>query len=322
MTVKKIAILTSGGDAPGMNAAIRGVLGKGLYHGFEMLGVQNGFEGLINGEFIEMSSNDLIGVINQGGTILKTARSEGFKTVEGLSMAVAQIKKHGIDMVVVVGGDGSLQGAKKLASVGIGTALIPASIDNDIPGTEYCIGFDTALNTILEAVRKIQDTIASHSKVAIVEVMGRNSGHLALMSGMASGAEAILVPEIPTDMELICQSLVERSQQGKLYSIIIVAEGVGKGPDIAEEIAIRTKLAVHVTVLGYIQRGGCPSATDNIMGSKMGALAIDTILSGHINFLVALRKGNLLTVPYEVEDGFESGIEVRDYDLSMILGMG
>lgn len=321
MGKKRIAILTSGGDAPGMNAVIRAVLGRGLHHGFEMIGVENGFEGLINGDFIKMQSHQLNGVINQGGTILKTARSERFKAVEGLAIAVGQIKIHGIDLVVVVGGDGSLQGAKKLASVGVATAVIPASIDNDIPGTEYCIGFDTALNTILEAIRKIRDTIASHSKVAIVEVMGRNSGHLALMSGMASGAEGILIPEKPTDLESICESLIESSQRGKLYSTIILAEGVGKGPDIADEIANRTKLAVHVTVLGYIQRGGCPTAIDNITGSRMGSMAMDTVLGGTVNFLVASRRGSLFAVPYEVKDDFQSGIQTSDYDLARILGI-
>lgn len=321
MKKQKIAILTSGGDAPGMNAAIRAVTRKGLYHGLDILGVEKGYQGLIDGNFMPMQLSSVAGIINHGGTILRTGRSEAFKTVEGQELAIVQIKRQDIGAVVVIGGDGSMQGAKQLAALGINTVVIPASIDNDMRGTEYCIGFDTALNTIVEATSKVRDTMASHDRVAIVEVMGRSSGQLALMSGIACGAEVILVPEMPLAMEKICAGLLDSAKRGKLYSIIMLAEGVGKGHDIAEQISKRTKFPVRVTVLGYIQRGGSPTATDNIMGSKMGAMAIEGIIKGKTNFLVALRNGNLNMVSYGEEERFQLTIDRNQYELAQILAM-
>jgi 6-phosphofructokinase 1 len=319
MHKKRLAVLTSGGDAPGMNAAIRAVTRKGLYHGFEVFAVEHGYQGLVNGEFSPMQLSSVAGIISQGGTVLRTARSELFKTEEGFAKAVWQIKEQGIDVLVVIGGDGSMRGAQKLAATGVSTVVIPASIDNDMPGTEYCIGFDTALNTILDAVSKIRDTIASHDRVAVVEVMGRNSGQLALLSGIACGSEAIFLPEIPMDIQTVCDGLIESFQRGKKYSIVLVAEGAGKGQDIAARIAACTKFSTHVTVLGYIQRGGSPSATDNIMASRMGAIAVDAILRGEVNFLVALREGHLVSVPYGTEADFRPSIDVDQYNLVRIL---
>lgn len=320
MSNKRIAILTSGGDAPGMNAAIRAITRKGLYHGFEVFGVEKGFQGLINGTFLPMSLESVAGILDQGGTILKTARSEEFRTEAGQAIALGHLKTQLIDVVVVIGGDGSMQGAMRLAEIGINTVVIPASIDNDMPGTEYSIGFDTALNTILDAANKIRDTSISHDKVAIVEVMGRNCGNLALMSGIACGAETILIPEITNDIGEICEELLKSYERGRLYRVVMLAEGVGRGHDIAAQITERTNLPISVTVLGYIQRGGNPTAMDNIIASRMGAVFIDEIIANKSNFLVAMRQGKLVSVPYGKEKKFQPGVDVREYELSRVLG--
>ncbi len=321
MMVKRIAVLTSGGDAPGMNAAIRAVVRTGIYHDFEVFGVERGYEGVLDGRFILMNLNSVAGTIQRGGTMLKTARSELFKTTEGFNLAVSQLKKHLIDQLVVIGGDGSMAGAVKLTAAGINTMVIPATIDNDMVGTEYTIGFDTALNTVLDAVNKIRDTAESHQRVAVVEVMGRSSGHIALMAGLACGAEVILLPEKPLDMDSVCNSLKQSHKRGKLYSIVMVAEGVSKGYDIAAQIQERTEFNPHVTVLGYIQRGGSPSAQDNIMGSRMGTLAVDSIIRGEHNQLISWQQGQIITVPYEAAYNFKRGIDLSLYDMANILAM-
>jgi len=321
MSNKRILVLTSGGDAPGMNAAIRAVVRTGLSHGLEMWAVERGYQGLINGDFINMQRDSVAGIINQGGTVLKSARSEEFRTVDGFAIAVSHIKERGIDVVIVIGGDGSMLGAQKLAKAGVNTVVIPASIDNDMSGTEYCIGFDTALNTILDAVNKIRDTIASHDRVAIVEVMGRNSGQLALLSGLACGSEVIILPEIAVDIRSICEGLQESFNRGKRYSIVMVAEGAINASDIAKQIAEHTSFSPQVTVLGYIQRGGRPSAMDNIMGSRMGALSVESIINNDSNFLVASRQGSLVAIPYEAESKFQPSIDMKQYKLASVLGM-
>lgn len=319
MIKPRIAILTSGGDAPGMNSAIRAAARKGLHDGFEMLGVSRGYQGLIEGDFLTLRLSSVAGIINRGGTVLKTARSATFKTPEGMESALRQIADNRIAAVVVIGGDGSMAGARTLAAAGVKTMVIPGTIDNDMPGTEYSLGFDTALNSIVEAVNKIRDTAESHGRVAIIEVMGRNAGHLALASGLACGAEAILLPEIPTDMAEICHGLVQSRRRGKLYSIVIVAEGAGKGYDVATQIADRTGFSTPVTVLGYIQRGGSPSAFDNIMGSRMGALAVDCILADTVNCLTAWQNGELVALPYEQAFDRRRSIDLAQYHLTKIL---
>jgi 6-phosphofructokinase 1 len=319
--MKRIAILTSGGDAPGMNAVIRAVVRKGIYHGFSVFGVERGYEGVLHGDFVPLGLNSVAGIIQHGGTMLRTARSEDFKTELGFQMAVKQLKDRQIDCLIVVGGDGSMAGAYKLSEAGIDTIVIPGTIDNDMPGTEYTIGFDTALNTVLGAVSKIRDTAASHERVAVVEVMGRSAGHIALMAGIASGAEFILLPEKPVDMDAVCQGLMQTHSRGKLYSIIMVAEGAGKGHEIAAEIAKRTRFKPGVTVLGYIQRGGNPSATDNIVGSRMGAMAIDSILEGEKNFLTAWKQGQIVAVPYAEAFTQKHGIDLSLHELAGILAM-
>lgn len=319
--MKRLALLTSGGDAPGMNACIRAVVRKGIYHGFEVFGVERGYDGLINGWLKPMGLNSVAGIIQYGGTMLKTARSEQFKTPEGFDKAIKNLREHCIDSVIVIGGDGSMRGAAKLSEAGINSIVIPGTIDNDMPGTEYTIGFDTALNTVLEAVNKIRDTAASHERVAVVEVMGRSAGHIALMAGLACGAEAILLPEASVNMDVVCHGLKQSHQRGKLYSIVLVAEGVGRAFDIAAQIADRTGFNPHVTVLGYIQRGGSPSANDNIMGSRMGAEAIDAIRNGNFNRLVSWQQGKLVTIPFADAFVGKRGIDPALHDLASILAI-
>ncbi|MDR3564014.1 MAG: 6-phosphofructokinase [Negativicutes bacterium] len=319
--MERIAVLTSGGDAPGMNAAIRAVTRKGLYHGFEVYGVLRGYQGLINGDLLPMQLTSVGGIINQGGTVLKTARSEAFKTEEGFSAALRQIEKHKLAAVVVIGGDGSMAGAQKLAASGVKTIVIPATIDNDMAGTEYTLGFDTALNGILEATSKIRDTAESHERVAIIEVMGRHSGQLALAAGLAGGAEIILLPEVPMSIEEICHVLRQGHKRGKQSSIVIVAEGAGKGYDIAREIAAETGYSTPVTVLGYIQRGGSPTAVDNLMGSRMGGKAIDSLLAGEANCLVAVQNAAIVTVPFAEAFRMKRSIDRSQYELARILAL-
>lgn len=321
MDRKRIAVLTSGGDAPGMNAAIRAVTRKGLYHGCEVIGVLRGYQGLIGGEFQRLGLNSVGGIISRGGTMLKTARSEDFKTPEGFGRALRNLEENDVDGLVVIGGDGSMAGARKLAEAGLPTLVIPATIDNDMAGTEYTLGFDTALNTIVDAVNKIRDTVSSHERVAVVEVMGRHSGNLAVQAGIACGAEVILIPEIPADLDAICDGLVKGKNRGKLHSIVLVAEGAGRAQDVADQIKARTSFAAPITVLGYIQRGGSPSATDNIVGSRMGAAAVDCVMSGEWNRLIAMRGGAVTPVPYEEAAGFRLTVDRSLYELAGILAM-
>ncbi len=321
MGKRRIALLTSGGDAPGMNAALRAVTRKGIYHECEVLGVIRGYQGLIDGDFREMQANSVSGIIDRGGTILKSARCEQFKTSDGFSRALRNIAKNKIDAVVVIGGDGSLAGARKLAEAGTPTIVIPATIDNDMPGTEYALGFDTALNNIVEAVNKIRDTAFSHDRLAIIEVMGRRSGQLALYAGIACGAEYILIPEAPADIDDICRGLERRNVKGKAFNIIIVAEGVGRGHDIAAQVAARLPISSSVTVLGYIQRGGSPTAKDNIVGSLMGAAAVDCILAGNCDCLIAMRHGQVMPVIYGEAVKMCAGIDRAMYELAGVLAI-
>jgi len=279
MTVKKIAVLTSGGDSQGMNAAVRAVVRSGLYHGLEVFGVQRGFLGLINDDIRPMDLRSVGDIIQRGGTILQTARCEEFKTLEGQQKAVANLRRHGIDGVVVIGGDGSYQGANKLNQHGIKTMGLPGTIDNDIPFTDFTIGFDTAVSIVVDAINKLRDTMTSHERTSVVEVMGRHCGDIALYAGLASGAEAILVPEVEFDLDQIATRMRENFAKGKRHSIIIVAEGVGKGEDIAKRIE-KYGIEPRVTVLGHIQRGGTPTHNDRLLASRLGDLAVRKLIEG------------------------------------------
>lgn len=289
--MKTIAVLTSGGDAPGMNAAIRAVVRTGLNKGLRVMGVQRGYSGLINGEIFEMNRKSVSDIIQRGGTILRTARCEEFKTLEVRQKAASVLKVFGIDGLVVIGGDGSFQGARLLSELGISTVGIPGTIDNDLQYTEYTLGFDTALNTVLDAINKLRDTSASHERVSIVEVMGRNCGDIALYAGIAGGAESILVPEKDNNMNDVCKTILEGKLKGRLHNLVIVAEGVGEANEIAKEVEKITGIETRATVLGHIQRGGSPSCFDRILAARFGYRAVEVLMEGKTSRVIGIRKG-------------------------------
>lgn len=317
----KIAVLTSGGDAPGMNAALRAVVCTGAYHNVEIIGVERGYYGVIHEQFLPMSVASVNGIIQKGGTILRTARCIEFNTPEGFNAAVTSLKKNNIQDLIIIGGGGSMQGAIKLADAGINTVVIPATIDNDMVGTEYTLGFDTAANNVLEAVSKIRDTVFSHERIGVIEVMGNHSGHIALMTGIACGAKIILMPEEEFDLKEIAQKITHSFACGDLSSIVIVAEGVGDSRVIADQLAKLTGFGTQVTILGYIQRGGQPSVADNNVGSLMGSIAVKTILQGQRNCLIASRQGKIIAVPYEEAVTFKHTIDPEIYELANILAV-
>ncbi|MCI1856791.1 MAG: 6-phosphofructokinase [Sporolactobacillus sp.] len=292
--MKKIGVLTSGGDAPGMNAAIRAVVRSGIYHGAEVYGIYHGFKGLITGNIKNLSVSDVGDIVQRGGTILYTARCEEFKTEEGRLTAVRQLKKFGIEGLVVIGGDGSFMGGVKLTKLGFPTVGIPGTIDNDIPGTDYTLGFDTALNTIIGAIDKIRDTATSHERQFIIEVMGRECGDLALLSGLADGAETIMIPEKKESLDSIIERLNRGTRRGKRHSIIVVAEGVGKAGDIADEIKSKTNQDTRVTVLGHVQRGGSPSVFDRVLGSRMGHHAVKLLMEGKAGRMIGIENNHIV----------------------------
>ncbi len=254
--MKKIGVLTSGGDSPGMNAAIRSVVRKAIYHDLEVYGIYNGYQGLIDGNIKQLDLGSVGDIIQRGGTVLHTARCEEFKTDEGQNKGIEQLKHFGIEGLVVIGGDGSFRGAEKLTQKGYPCIGVPGTIDNDIPGTDFTIGFDTALNTVIEAIDKVRDTATSHERTYVVEVMGRHAGDIALWAGLADGAESILIPEQPTDFNDVIERLKRGQERGKKHSIIIVAEGVGSGFEFGKRIEEATNMDTRVTILGHVQRGG------------------------------------------------------------------
>jgi 6-phosphofructokinase 1 len=278
--MKRIGVLTSGGDAPGMNAAVRAVVRKGIYHNVEVIGIVGGYTGLINGNMKKLELGSVGDIIHRGGTILYSARCEEFKTEEGQLKGVEQLNKAGIEGLVVIGGDGSYRGAKALTERGFPCIGVPGTIDNDIAGTQFTIGFDTALNTVIDSIDKIRDTATSHERTFIIEVMGRDAGDIALWSGLAGGAETILIPEDNYDIEEICSRLQQGEERGKRHSIIVVAEGVTSGVEIGKQIKEKTNMDTRVSVLGHIQRGGSPTAFDRVLASRLGARAVELLLDG------------------------------------------
>lgn len=298
--LKKIAVLTSGGDAPGMNAAIRAVTRAAVYHNIEVYGVMRGYEGLITGEIVPLKSSDVSGIIQKGGTILQTARSAAFRTTEGRQKAFEQVQKFGLNALVVIGGDGSFTGAgifsKEFNFPVIG---IPGTIDNDIYGTDITLGYDTALNTVVEAVDKIKDTASSHNRIFFVEVMGREAGFLALTSAIAVGAEAALIPEVPNQTEKLLSYLATRGQQKK-SSIILVAEGEDEGGAFAVAKKVQDvykHFDIRVTILGHIQRGGSPSVADRVAASRMGVAAVEALLDDQTSIMIGLSNDQIVHVP-------------------------
>ncbi len=319
--MKKIGVLTSGGDAPGMNAAIRAVVRTAVYKDMEVYGIRRGFAGLVNAEIDRMDVKSVGEILHRGGTILNTARSKEFKTEDGLKKAANVLEIFGIEGLVVIGGDGSFHGAMDLSERGISVIGIPGTIDNDISCTDFTIGFDTAVNTVLDAISKIRDTVSSHERTNIVEVMGRNVGDIAIYTGIAGGAEGILIPEKPVDVDQLCRRIIEGRHRGKSSSIIILAEGVGKAFEMEKVIEEKTGMETRATVLGYIQRGGSPSAADIILASRMGHYAVE-LLEKDVGNRVISTRGNQI-----VDDDIKDALAMTRpfnkelYDLAQILSI-
>ena len=318
--VKTIGVLTSGGDAPGMNAAIRAVVRTGIANGLHVKGIRRGFAGLLEEDIFDMSSLDVSDIIQLGGTILYTARCKEFREKEYQEKAAEICRKHGIDGIVVIGGDGSFQGASKLAALGINTVGVPGTIDLDIACTEYTIGFDTAINTAMEAMDKLRDTSESHERCSIVEVMGRTAGHIALWTGIASGAEYILTTEeYDGNIQKIIEKIQQRHKIGKKNHVIVNAEGVGNSFEMAKMIEEATGVETRATVLGHIQRGGNPSCRDRVYASSMGAMAVDLLIAGKTNRVVAYRSGKFCDFDIEEALAMTKDIDEHLYSLTMRL---
>ncbi len=323
--IKKIAVLTSGGDAPGMNAAIRAVVRTALYNKIEVMGIKRGYAGMIDGAFIPMISRDVSNIIQRGGTILKSARSKEFMTKEGRAKAYENLQKHDIGGVVVIGGNGTFTGAKVFQEeYDIPFVGIPGTIDNDLYGTDYCIGYDTAINTVMGALDKIRDTASAHNRLFFVEVMGRDAGFLALRSGISGGAEGVLVPEIPTHLEELHLYLENGFKEKKSSGVIVVAEGDDEGGAYKIAQKVRQDFAdydVRVTVLGHIQRGGSPTAFDRVIASRMGVEAVQSMLSGKTNVMIGTIAGELVSVPFIEAIEKHKDINHNLYDLLTILNV-
>ncbi|MBD1383420.1 6-phosphofructokinase [Metabacillus arenae] len=319
--MKKIAVLTSGGDSPGMNAAIRAVVRKGIHDGLDVYGVYHGYSGLMEGKIEKLELGSVGDIIHRGGTMLYTSRSEKFKTEEGQEEAIKQLQKHGIEGLVVIGGDGSYQGAAKLSEKGIPCIGLPGTIDNDINGTDYTIGFDTAINTVVDAIDKIRDTATSHDRTFIIEVMGRLAGDIALWTGVAGGAETILIPEREYDIDDIMTKLNKGMERGKKHSIIVLAEGVCPATELAEKLMDSFQLETRISVLGYIQRGGSPTCFDRVLASRLGARAVELLIAGKRGRAVGITNQQL------VDSGFEEILKNKDrvvdglYELSQQLSI-
>ncbi|MBE5852535.1 MAG: 6-phosphofructokinase [Lachnospiraceae bacterium] len=311
--IKTIGVLTSGGDAPGMNAAIRAVVRKAIQNGVSVKGIKKGYQGLLNEEIIDLEAKNVSDTIQRGGTILGTARCLEFKTEEGQQKGAEICRKHGIDGMVVIGGDGSYRGAQALSRNGINTIGIPGTIDLDIACTDYTIGFDTAVNTAMQAIDKVRDTSSSHERCSIIEVMGRNAGYIALWCGIANGAEDILLPEkYDFNEQQIINNIINNRKKGKKHHIIINAEGIGHSTSMARRIEAATGVETRATILGYMQRGGSPTCKDRVYASLMGAYAADILCAGKTNRVVGYKNGEL--VDFDIEEALQMTKEIPEYD--------
>ena len=311
--IKTIGVLTSGGDAPGMNAAIRAVVRKAIQNGVAVKGIKKGYQGLLNEEIIDLEAKNVSDTIQRGGTILGTARCLEFKTEEGQQKGAEICRKHGIDGMVVIGGDGSYRGAQALSRNGINTIGIPGTIDLDIACTDYTIGFDTAVNTAMQAIDKVRDTSSSHERCSIIEVMGRNAGYIALWCGIANGAEDILLPEkYDFNEQQIINNIINNRKKGKKHHIIINAEGIGHSTSMARRIEAATGVETRATILGYMQRGGSPTCKDRVFASLMGAYAADILCAGKTNRVVGYKNGEL--VDFDIEEALQMTKEIPEYD--------
>ena len=314
--VTTIGVLTSGGDAPGMNAAIRSVVRTAISRGIKVMGIRKGYNGLLAGDVFEMDTRSVSDIIQRGGTILQTARCKEFMTAEGQQRGADMCRVFGIDGLVVIGGDGSFQGAEKLANLGINTIGVPGTIDLDIACTEYTIGFDTAVNTAMDAINKIRDTSTSHRRCSIVEVMGRHAGYIALWCAINSGAEMVLLPEVPrpSDEEIV-KKIIENKNRGKKHFLIVVAEGVGGSEQLAQTIEKVTGIESRATILGHLQRGGSPTAVDRMQASMMGAKAVDLLCEGKAKRVVAYINGQY--VDYDINEALKMTKQLDPYMYSL-----
>ena len=316
MSIKRIGVLTSGGDAPGMNPCVRAVVRTAIYHGIEVYGIRRGWNGLITGDIVRLDQKSVAHTINRGGTILYTARSKEFMTEEGQKKAVSTCRFLGLDSIIAIGGDGTFRGARALSKYGINVIGIPGTIDKDNSCTNYCIGFDTAANTAIECIDKLRDTMQSHERCSVVEVMGRNAGYLAMYVGLAVGATAVLVPEKESDFE---QDVIEKIRKARLngftHYMIVVAEGAGSATDIAAKIKESIDLDPRVTVLGHIQRGGVPSGRDRVNATKMGYLAVELLVAGKTNRIVCTRHGSFTDIDIDEALSMQKNIQQMEVDV-------
>ncbi len=319
--MRTIGVLTSGGDAPGMNAAIRSVVRYAIYNNIDVLGINKGFRGLIENDIEKMDLSSVADIIHRGGTTLGTARCESFMTEKGFNEALETIRYRDIEGLIVIGGDGSFRGAEELSKAGIKTVGIPGTIDNDLAYTEYSIGFSTALETILDAIGKIRDTSTSHERTIIIEVMGRNCGDLALYSGLAGGAEMVLIPEVETKIEEVAEKIKKGMARGKKHSIILLAEGAGDSYTIRDEINEHIDVPIRCTVLGYIQRGGTPTSFDRLLGSRMGANAVKCLMEGCTDVVLGTRNGKIFNMNIEKALNIKKEFDKEAYELTKILSI-
>ncbi len=320
MSIKRIGVLTSGGDAPGMNACVRAVVRTALYHNIDCYGIRRGYNGLINGDIIRLDEKAVSHTINRGGTVLYTARSKEFMTEEGQKKAASTCKFLGLEGIIAIGGDGTFRGAQALSKYGVNVVCIPATIDNDISCTNYSIGFDTAANTAIECIDRLRDTMQSHERCSVVEVMGRNAGFLAMYVGLAVGATAVLVPESPIDFD---RDVIEKIRQARLngftHYMIVVAEGAGSAAEIAATIKERIDLDPRVTVLGHIQRGGTPTGRDRVNATKMGFRAVELLLQGKTNRVVCTNEGSFTDV--DIDEGLACSRKIQKMEIDVLAAM-
>lgn len=325
----RIGIVTSGGDAPGMNAAIRAAVRYGTSRGLEMIGVQRGFDGLMEGDFLPLDNRAVGGIIERGGTILRTARSTAFLTPEGQGKALEQIRRGSLEGLIIIGGNGSLRGARWLSEHGVETIGIPASIDNDIPRTVMAMGVDTALNTVIESLDRIRDTAISHGRAFVVEVMGRKTGYIALMGGLAGGAEVVLIPEVPLSLDDIVRTVADGLRRGKHHSIIVVAEGFSPtdrphegesaGRVVASHLERAGTIETRLTILGHVQRGGSPTAFDRILACRLAEAAVDWLADGEGGVFAGLDRDRVVPVPFDVMDEEPGNVDLGLYRLVDVL---
>lgn len=317
--MKTIGVLTSGGDAPGMNACIRAIVRTARYFGMEVYGIRRGYYGLVNDDVIEMHIDSVSDIIQRGGTILYTARCDEFKTKEGMDKALATVKKYGIEGIIAIGGDGTFRGAVDLSSHGVPAVGIPGTIDNDLPYTDYTLGFDTAVNTCLNLINNLRDTMTSHERVSIVEVMGRNCGDIALYAGVGGGAEAIIIPEVPVNLDDIIERMRQSRGRGKRSNIIILAEGAGNAENLTKELREKTGYSIRSTIIGHVQRGGAPTMADRILASKFGYHAVELLKNNIGNRAVGIRDNKIVDIDLVQAMNMKREVDMHMYKMAEIL---